>query len=152
MSKNTSRRHLALIGLPVVILSSVLGCLPSPYGPSDADAPKEFTKTDSGLEYRILRKSEKKMPRPTSNVKVNYEGSLSDGTVFDSTYSRGTPAIFRLNEVVPGWTEGLQLIGEGGMIELKIPSELAYGKAGKRPSVPPDADLRFTIELIRVFD
>lgn len=141
--------------LNILIASCVClhcGCLPSPYGPSDADAPAEFTTTESGLQYRILRKSDKKKPTGTSNVKVNYDGRLADGTVFDSSYHRGTPAIFRLNEVIAGWTEGLQLIGEGGMVQLKVPPELAYGASGKRPSVPPNAELTFMVELIRVFD
>ncbi|MEO1616865.1 MAG: FKBP-type peptidyl-prolyl cis-trans isomerase [Planctomycetota bacterium] len=135
----------------IALLVSAGGCLPSPYGAVDSDAPTEFTKTESGLQYRILRKSDGKKPGASTNVKVHYEGKLSDGTVFDSSYSRGKPAIFRLSEVVAGWREGMQLIGEGGMIELKIPAELAYGKAGRRPSVPPNSDLHFMVELIRVF-
>ncbi len=120
-------------------------------GPIDSDAPTEFTVLDSGLQYRILRQSDGNKPSNFSKVKVHYHGTLDDGTVFDSSYSRGKPAIFGLNQVVAGWTEGLQLIGEGGMIELRIPPELGYGSAGSPPVIPGDATLTFSVEMIRVF-
>ncbi|MCC9602822.1 FKBP-type peptidyl-prolyl cis-trans isomerase [Stieleria sp. JC731] len=129
------------------------GCS-SGYGPSnyDADAPTEFTTTESGLKYRILRKSDKRKPKETSHVKVHYIGTLDDGTVFDSTYERGKPATLNLYNVVKGWREGMQLIGEGGMIELEIPSELGYGELGQRNAVPPNSTIHFIVELVRVFD
>ncbi|GAA5505977.1 FKBP-type peptidyl-prolyl cis-trans isomerase [Novipirellula caenicola] len=113
----------------------------------DADAPTEFTETESGLKYRILRKSDGPKPSATDRVTVDYTGWLDNGTEFDSSYARREPATFRLNEVVPGWTEGLQLIGEGGMIELEIPYQLGYGPQGNPGSIPPYATLHFKVEL-----
>ena len=118
-------------------------------GPEDADAPKEFTTTDSGLKYRILRKSDGKKPVASDDVYAHYVGWLDDGTEFDSSYGRGEPAQFPLNQVIPGWTEGLQLLGEGGMIELEIPSDQGYGPGGA-PGIPPNSTLHFKVELIEV--
>ena len=103
-------------------------------GPADPDAPTEFTTTDSGLKYRIMRKSDGQKPTASQAVKVHYRGWLDDGTEFDSSYSRGEPASFGLTAVVAGWTEGIPLVGEGGMIELEIPSDLGYGPRG-RPGI-----------------
>jgi FKBP-type peptidyl-prolyl cis-trans isomerase len=83
-------------------------------------------------------------------VKVNYHGWLDDGKVFDSSYKRGEPIEFGLTQVIPGWTEGMQLVGKGGMIELLIPSNLGYGKRGAGGAIPPDATLHFLVELIDV--
>lgn len=117
----------------------------------DTDAPEEFIETASGLKYRILRKSDGKKPTKADTVTVNYKGWLDDGTEFDSSYTRGEPATFGLSQVVPGWTEGLQLVAEGGMIELEIPSELGYGARGTPGGpIPPNATLHFTVELIKV--
>jgi FKBP-type peptidyl-prolyl cis-trans isomerase FkpA len=123
--------------------------LPQGAGKIDEGVSQAFTKTNSGLEYRVLRKGTGAKPKATSNVQVNYHGWLDDGTVFDSSYRRGQPASFPLSGVIKGWTEGLQLVGEGGMIELKIPSGLAYGDAG-RPGIPPKATLHFLVELLKV--
>ncbi|GAB5443323.1 MAG: FKBP-type peptidyl-prolyl cis-trans isomerase [Fuerstiella sp.] len=119
-------------------------------GPVDDDAPTEFTVTDSGLRYRILRSSDGPKPGPTDSVKVHYRGWLDNGKEFDSSYDRGTPTSFRLNEVVPGWGEGLQLIGTGGMIELWVPARLGYGTAGMGGTIPPNATLHFVVELLEV--
>ncbi len=118
-------------------------------GPQDPDAPKEFTETSSGLKYRILRKSDGKHPTAASRVTVHYKGWLDSNRVFDSSYPTGTPVSFGLNEVIAGWTEGVQLIGEGGMIELEIPPELGYGREGT-PGIPPNSRLHFYIELKKV--
>lgn len=118
-------------------------------GPADPDAPTDFTTTDSGLKYRIMRKSDGRKPTASQEVKVHYRGWFDDGTEFDSSYQRGEPASFPLNAVIAGWTEGIPLIGEGGMIELEIPSDLGYGPRG-RPSIPPNARLHFTVELLEV--
>ena len=125
-------------------------------GPIDADAPEEFTATDSGLKYRILRKGDGDQPSALDTVTVHYRGWLPDandpaaGTEFDSSYGRGEPATFPLNGVIPGWTEGLQLVSEGGMIELDIPSKLGYGQSGFAGAIPPNADLRFQVELLNI--
>lgn len=119
-------------------------------GPDGPDAEKEFTETASGLKYRILRKGDGRKPAATDSVKCHYRGTLDDGSEFDSSYSRGEPASFPLNGVIAGWTEGLQLIGEGGKIDLEIPYQLGYGERGSPPKIPPKATLHFTVELIAV--
>ena len=81
---------------------------------------------------------------------MNYRGWLDNGQEFDSSYKRGEPITFPLNGVIPGWTEGMQLVGAGGMIELEIPSELGYGKRGSPGSIPPDATLHFIVELFEI--
>lgn len=129
------------------------GCAARPAfeaGPTDPDAATEFTQTESGLKYRILRKSDGKKPGPADMVSVHYAGWLDDLTEFDSSYRRGQPAPFALNQVVAGWTEGLQLVGEGGMIELEIPSFLGYGPGGMPGSIPPNATLHFKVELLDI--
>ena len=123
--------------------------LPEGAGPIDPDAPEELTATSSGLYYRILRKSDGRKPGPTDEVVAHYQGTLENGEQFDSSYDRGTPTPFRLNQVIKGWTEGLQLIGEGGMIELEIPGKLGYGETGNA-SIPPNATLHFIVELKEV--
>lgn len=116
-------------------------------GPEDPDAPKEFTLTDSGLKYRILRRGNGDTPGPQSFVTVDYVGWLDDGREFDSSYNRRESTRFNLDGVVPGWTEGLQLVREGGMIELEVPSHLGYGAMGMPGAIPPDATLHFKVEL-----
>jgi peptidylprolyl isomerase len=119
-------------------------------GPVDADAPEEFTETESGLKYRIRRASEGDHPTADEAVTCHYKGWLDDETVFDSSYQRGEPATFPLNGVIAGWTEGLQLIGEGGMIELEIPSDLGYGAQGRPGKIPGGATLHFLVELVDI--
>jgi FKBP-type peptidyl-prolyl cis-trans isomerase len=123
--------------------------LPGDAGAMDDDAPEEFTRTPSGLYYRILRKSNGRKPRSIDSVLVNYKGWLKDGKEFDSSYRRGEPTPMTLGQVVPAWTEGLQLIGVGGMIELEVPPSLGYGAQG-RPGIPPNSTLHFIIELIEI--
>jgi FKBP-type peptidyl-prolyl cis-trans isomerase FkpA len=119
-------------------------------GAMDADAPTEFLKTASGLRYRVLRKSGGPKPAISDTVTVKYRGWLSNGKVFDSSYERGEPASFPLTNVVAGWTEGMQLVGVGGMIELWVPSKLGYGAAGTPGSIPPHSTLHFVVELLHV--
>jgi FKBP-type peptidyl-prolyl cis-trans isomerase len=116
------------------------------------DLPDEgqLSSTPSGLKYRILREGEGRKPQPRSRVSVHYQGWLTDGTAFDGSYGRGEPATFGLHQVIAGWTEGLQLVGEGGMIQLVIPSDLGYGKRGSPPKIPADATLVFVVELIAI--
>lgn len=119
-------------------------------GAVDPDAPEEFTKTPTGLKYRIRRKSDGAKPSAANSVTVHYKGWLDDGKEFDSSYKRGEPITFGLKQVIPGWTEGMQLVGKGGMIELEIPSKLGYGAAGAGGVIPPNATLHFLVELIDV--
>ena len=131
---------------------SLCSCGAKRGGPSDIDpdAPSEFSQTESGLRYRILRKSDGRKPDASNQVLVDYTGWLDDGTIFDTSYGRPESTSFRLANVVPGWTEGIQLIGEGGMIELEIPPNLGYGEQGQVPVIPPNATLHFKVELHRV--
>lgn len=104
----------------------------------------------SGLQYLVLEEGNGKKPAATDQVKCHYEGRLIDGTVFDSSYRRGEPATFPLNSVIAGWTEGLQLMGEGAKHRLFIPYNMAYGTRGAGASIPPYAALVFDVELIEV--
>ena len=104
----------------------------------------------SGLQYQVLTATEGRKPAATDNVKCHYEGRLTDGTVFDSSYRRGEPATFPLNGVIAGWTEGLQLMGEGSKFRFFIPYHLAYGERGAGASIPPYAALIFDVELLEV--
>lgn len=106
--------------------------------------------TASGLQYKILTPGTGKNPGPASSVTVHYTGKLVDGTVFDSSVQRGTPATFPLNQVIKGWTEGLQLIKEGGKAILYIPYDLGYGERGAGGQIPPFATLVFEVELLKV--
>ena len=105
--------------------------------------------TASGLQYKVVTAGTGKSPKATDVVEVNYEGKLIDGTVFDSSYERGEPIEFPLNQVIAGWTEGLQLMKEGGKYEFYIPSDIAYGEAGNA-GIEPNSTLIFTVELLKV--
>lgn len=119
---------------------------------SDIATDSTYAVTPSGLKYMILTEGKGKQPTAESSVTVHYTGELLNGDVFDSSVSRGEPATFPLNRVIPGWTEGLQLMKEGGKAVFYIPSNLAYGPAGAPPMIGPDEDLIFTVELISVDD
>ncbi|MDQ6950184.1 MAG: FKBP-type peptidyl-prolyl cis-trans isomerase [Mariprofundales bacterium] len=106
--------------------------------------------TASGLQYIILTEGDGAVPKATDKVKVNYKGTLIDGTVFDSSYDRGKPVSFPLNGVIKGWTEGLQLIKVGGKIRLFLPSDLAYGKRGAGGKIGPNSTLIFDVELLAI--
>jgi FKBP-type peptidyl-prolyl cis-trans isomerase FkpA len=106
--------------------------------------------TASGLQYRVLRQGAGVRPAPTSKVRVHYQGTLLDGTVFDSSYERGRPAEFGLDGVIAGWTEGLGLMPVGGKYRFWIPASLAYGEKGSPGSIPPNATLVFDVELLQV--
>jgi len=115
------------------------------------NAKKEGVKTTaSGLQYKVLKEGTGKQPKPTDTVEVNYEGRLIDGTVFDSSYKRGQSITFPLNQVIPGWTEGVALMKEGAKYEFYIPSNLAYGSNGAGSDIGPDETLIFVVELIKV--
>jgi FKBP-type peptidyl-prolyl cis-trans isomerase len=106
--------------------------------------------TASGLQYKVLSSGNGKSPAATDRVTVNYTGKLVDGTVFDSSSSRPEPSTFVVNQVIPGWTEALQLMHEGDKWLLFIPSSLAYGEQGAGGQIPPNATLIFEVELVKV--
>jgi len=106
--------------------------------------------TPSGLQYKVITEGTGKAPAATDTVLVHYRGTTIDGVEFDSSYKRNEPISFPLNGVIPGWTEGVQLMKEGGKIQLFIPSDLAYGSRGAGGVIPPDSTLIFDIELLKV--
>ena len=108
------------------------------------------TVTESGLQYEVVTAAEGDKPKATDIVKVHYKGTLLDGTTFDSSYDRGEPAQFGLNQVIPGWTEGVQLMNVGSKYRFVIPSELAYGTRGAGASIGPSETLIFEVELMEI--
>ena len=104
----------------------------------------------SGLQYEIIKEGNGKKPKASERVKCHYEGTLINGTLFDSSIKRGEPAIFGVSQVIPGWVEALQLMNEGSKWRLFIPSELAYGAQGAGDMIPPHSTLIFEVELIEV--
>ena len=154
--------------LPLVLFPILLsGCLsnkkdepaqasaPSAYpnGPeeqSDSTANSGIQKTYSGLQYEVLRQGTGRRPTMYNRVKVHYKGYFPSGKVFDSSYDRGQPATFGLNQVIAGWTEGIQLMREGAKYRFTVPSNLGYGPAGRPPTIPPNQTLKFDVELIEV--
>lgn len=115
------------------------------------NAKKDGVKvTKSGLQYEVLTEGTGKQPKATDTVRCHYEGRLLDGTVFDSSYKRNEPADFGLQQVIAGWTEGVQLMAEGAKFRFYIPYMLAYGEGGAGAMIPPFSTLIFDVELIKV--
>ena len=110
----------------------------------------EVKTTASGLQYEVLEGTIGQKPKASDTVKVHYEGTLIDGSVFDSSYRRGEPLKFGLNQVIRGWTEGLQLMSVGSKYKLYIPYQLGYGEQGAGGNIPPYAALIFTVELLGI--
>ena len=115
------------------------------------NAKREGVKvTERGLQYEVLEATIGQKPKATDKVRVHYEGTLIDGTVFDSSYKRGESITFGLNQVIKGWTEGLQLMSIGSKYKLYLPYQLAYGERGAGANIPPYAALIFTVELLGI--
>ncbi len=117
---------------------------------SDMATDSTWVQTASGLKFVMVSEGEGKSPKATDAVTVHYTGTLTDGTVFDSSVARGEPATFPLNRVIAGWTEGLQLMKVGGKAVFYIPSQLAYGEQGVPGTIPPNSPLLFEVELLGI--
>ena len=117
----------------------------------EANGKKEgVTTTASGLQYKVIQPGSGAQPKATDTVKVHYKGTFLDGKTFDSSYDRGEPISFRLNQVIAGWTEGVQLMPVGATYEFYIPSNLAYGERGAGGVIPPNSTLIFVVELLDI--
>lgn len=115
------------------------------------NAKKDGVKvTASGLQYKVIKEGTGRKPKATDRIRCHYEGTFTDGRIFDSSYKRGEPIVFGLNQVIKGWTEGLQLMAEGAKYELYIPYQLAYGETGSQGAIPPCCALKFVVELLEV--
>ena len=115
------------------------------------NAKKEGVETtDSGLQYKVLESGDGESPSADDTVRVNYEGTLPDGTVFDSSYKRGEPISFKVDQVIPGWQEALKMMHVGDTWEIAVPSDLAYGPAGTGGPIGPNQALKFKVELLAV--
>ena len=125
---------------------------PGSNAPSAASGQtKEMKTTPTGLKYEVLKQGTGTVsPKATDTVKVHYHGTLLDGTVFDSSVQRGEPISFALNRVIPGWTEGLQLMKVGDKFKFEIPPNLAYGPNSPSPKIPPNSTLVFEVELLGI--
>jgi FKBP-type peptidyl-prolyl cis-trans isomerase len=156
-------KHIPQILVMTVAALSLLGCSQSPTpapgagtnAPAAAATPAvtdtNLTTTASGLQYLVLKHGTGTVsPKATDTVTVHYEGKLLDGTVFDSSIARGQPATFPLNQVIAGWTEGLQLMKVGDKFKFVIPANLAYGANSPGPGIPPNSTLVFEVELLGI--
>ena len=155
MSSRLIKARSLMAGLAVSLAAALPGASAQEVNPQQAFLDRHAEEEGvivryNGLHYRPIEFGKGAFPAPNSNVVVHYEGKLIDGTVFDSSYERGKPAKFRLDQVIKGWTEGLILMREGGKAELVIPSELGYGEQGSGDDIPPGATLIFQVELLEV--
>jgi FKBP-type peptidyl-prolyl cis-trans isomerase len=139
----TSGDNNAATNAPVALAAPAATAAPANVG--------EMITTASGLKYQVLKHGTGTVsPKATDTVKVHYEGKLLDGTVFDSSIARGQPISFPLNRVIPGWTEGLQLMTVGDKFKFEIPANLAYGANSPSPAIPPNSTLIFEVELLGI--
>ncbi|MCA9173105.1 MAG: FKBP-type peptidyl-prolyl cis-trans isomerase [Planctomycetales bacterium] len=134
---------------PPLDSAPVIAARSAPPTREELAAAGPFSHTSSGLGYRVLVPGSGKKPRSTDRVRVHYHGWLDDGTVFDSSYERGSTTTFALDGVVKGWTEGLQYVSPGGKIELVVPPGLGYGSRAMG-EIPPNSTLHFVVELIAI--
>ena len=124
---------------------------PGPTAVSPKGQTNEMTTTGSGLKYQVMKRGAGAVsPKASDTVKVHYHGTLLDGTVFDSSVERGQPISFPLNRVIPGWTEGVQLMKVGDKFKFEIPPNLAYGPNSPSPKIPPNSTLVFEVELLGI--
>ena len=124
---------------------------PAQSGPAETSQKSEMKTTASGLKYQVLKQGTGTVsPKATDTVNVHYHGTLLDGTVFDSSVQRGEPISFPLNAVIPGWTEGLQLMKVGDKFKFEIPANLAYGPNSPSPKIPANSTLVFEVELLGI--
>ena len=139
------------VGAAVLGTNSLVGPAKAADAFLEANKGKASVKTtESGLQYEVLAVGTGESPRADDTVLVHYEGRLADGTVFDSSIARGQPAAFGVGDVIPGWTEGLQLMKPGGKMRFTIPPELGYGASGAGGVIPPNAVLVFDVELLAI--
>ncbi|MCW1923492.1 FKBP-type peptidyl-prolyl cis-trans isomerase [Luteolibacter arcticus] len=124
---------------------------PGKTGPREEKAKPEQKTTSSGLKYTVLKKGTGNVnPKASDTVTVHYHGTLLNGTVFDSSVDRAEPASFPLNRVIPGWTEGVQLMVVGDKFKFEVPANLAYGPQSPTPAIPPNSTLVFEVELLGI--
>jgi|ERR1043166_405696 FKBP-type peptidyl-prolyl cis-trans isomerase len=148
------------LSFPLIAAVCLAGCdkpassTPAPASPSSSSSSSasatEWKTTASGLKYQVMKQGSGTVsPKPSDTVTVHYHGTFLDGKVFDSSVQRGQPSGFRLDQVIKGWTEGLQLMKVGDKFKFEIPPALAYGEAG-RPGIPPNSTLVFEVELLGI--
>lgn len=149
-SENADTDTVAVAEAPAVKTDSVAEIFRNPDRQSPVATDSTYARTETGLKYMVVKEGTGAKPKADDTVLVHYTGKLLDGTVFDSSVERGEPISFPLNQVIKGWTEGLQLMREGGKYIFYIPTDLAYGAQGAPGAIPPYSDLVFEVELIKV--
>lgn len=150
MSLKTNKSKRLLYIIPVLILVGIIYLMLNKYSNmQDLEIGKEYT-TESGLKYEVIVLGDGVKPKASDRVEVHYHGTLENGTVFDSSVERGQTIVFGLNQVISGWTEGLQLMPIGSKFKFTIPAELAYGDSSPSPLIPGGSTLIFEVELFNI--